>query len=113
MVAYCQQLLDFNAIFWNPMEHSQGINPLRVFHIKRRSFTKEFKVEILKQIEVRPLVEVCREHELLPAIVMRWKREFEGNPTLHLQEKVIFGKKKPKWLNVNGRLVSCMQKIPF
>ncbi len=48
--------------------------------MKRRSFTKEFKVEILKQIEARPLVEVCREHELLPAIVMRWKREFEGNP---------------------------------
>ena len=48
--------------------------------MKRRSFTKEFKVEILKQMDVRPLVEVCREHELLPAIVMRWKREFEGNP---------------------------------
>lgn len=48
--------------------------------MKRRSFTKEFKVEILKQIEARPLVEVCREHELLPAIVIRWKREFEGNP---------------------------------
>lgn len=48
--------------------------------MKRRSFTKEFKLEILKQIEVRPLVEVCREYELLPAIITRWKREFEGNP---------------------------------
>lgn len=48
--------------------------------MKRRSFTKEFKVEILKQIEVQPLVEVCREHELLPTIVARWKLEFEGNP---------------------------------
>ncbi len=55
--------------------------------MKRRSFTKDFKLETLKQLDFRPLVEVCREHELLPTIVKRWKREFDSNP----QEA--FGKK--------------------
>ena len=46
----------------------------------KRSFTKEFKLSVLRELEVKKLVEVCREHSISPIIVNRWKREFDQNP---------------------------------
>lgn len=48
--------------------------------MKRRSFTREFKLDILQQLEHKPLAEVCREYELHPALVIRWKREQSDYP---------------------------------
>jgi transposase-like protein len=46
----------------------------------RRVFSKEFKLSILRELEVKPLVEVSRTHSLSPTILSRWKREYEQNP---------------------------------
>lgn len=43
----------------------------------RRRFDREFKLQILQHAEHQPLAEVCREHNLHPNTVTRWKRELE------------------------------------
>ena len=47
---------------------------------KRRTFDRNFKLEILQQIEQRPMAEVCREHNIHPVLVIRWKREQQQYP---------------------------------
>lgn len=48
--------------------------------MKRRRFTKEFKLEILRELEGKTLAQVCREHDLVPNVVSRWKKEYDSNP---------------------------------
>lgn len=48
--------------------------------MKRRRFTREFKLEILRELEGKTLAHVCREHELVPNVVCRWKKEYGHNP---------------------------------
>ncbi len=47
---------------------------------RRRTFDRNFKLEILQQIEQKPMAEICREHGLHPTLVTRWKREREQYP---------------------------------
>lgn len=46
----------------------------------RRKFTKEFKLSVVRELEDKTLVEVCRMHNLSPSVVNRWKREHTENP---------------------------------
>lgn len=46
----------------------------------RRTFTQEFKRKVIDQLCVQSAAEVCREHEISPNVLSRWKREFEANP---------------------------------
>ena len=46
----------------------------------RRTFTKEFKRELVRQLRVKSAEELCREHNIGPNLLSRWKREFEENP---------------------------------
>ncbi len=48
--------------------------------MKRRTFTKEFKLTVLRSAEHRLLAEVCREFEVHPVLVNRWKREEHDYP---------------------------------
>ena len=47
--------------------------------IKRR-FSKEFKLSILKELETKRLVEVCRAHDIAPSTVSGWRIDYEANP---------------------------------
>lgn len=47
----------------------------------RRRFTKEFKHSIVQQLDIHSLAEICRENDVLPAMVQRWKREYDTNPS--------------------------------
>lgn len=47
----------------------------------RRTFGRELKLQILKEVETRPVGEVCREHDLLPTVVNRWRRELQDYPS--------------------------------
>lgn len=47
----------------------------------RRTFTKEFKESVLQELKLRNAAEICREHNINKALVDRWKREYETNPT--------------------------------
>lgn len=46
----------------------------------RRIFDRNFKLSILREIESKPIAEVCREHNLHANLITRWKREQRQNP---------------------------------
>ena len=48
---------------------------------KRRSFTKEFKLERIRELELgKSTVQIGREHGILPSLIARWKKEYYENP---------------------------------
>ena len=49
--------------------------------MKRRTFTREFKLEVVQQVisgERRP-AQVCREHQLAESLLLHWRREVEAH----------------------------------
>jgi len=46
----------------------------------RRQFSKEFKLLVLKELETKRLVEVCRTHNLASSTVSDWRTAYENNP---------------------------------
>ena len=48
--------------------------------MKKRTYTKEFKLEILRELEGKRLVEVCKDHNINPNVVSRWKSAYKTNP---------------------------------
>jgi transposase len=46
----------------------------------RRKFTKELKQSVVQQIGTRSMAELCREHNIDPNVIYRWKREYETSP---------------------------------
>lgn len=48
--------------------------------MKRRKYPKEFKLQVLRELEGKDFVQVCREHDLNPNVVGRWKREYRADP---------------------------------
>lgn len=46
----------------------------------RRTFTKEFKLSLLRELELKSMAQVCREHSLHSSVIQRWKREYSKNP---------------------------------
>jgi transposase-like protein len=47
---------------------------------ERRTFSREFKLGILKELELRSPAEVSREHEIHPVLLSKWKKDFRENP---------------------------------
>lgn len=48
---------------------------------KRRGFTRESKLDILNELNVKKAAEVCREHNIHPSMLSNWKKEFNQSPT--------------------------------
>jgi transposase len=46
----------------------------------RRKYTKDFKLSVLSELDAKPFVQVCRQHNLHPSLLSKWKREFNSNP---------------------------------
>ena len=46
----------------------------------RRGFTREFKLDILNELNMKGAAEVCREHNIHPSLLSKWKREFNQSP---------------------------------
>ena len=47
---------------------------------RRRTFTRDFKLSILNELNVKSALEVCKNNDLHPTTVAKWKREFKENP---------------------------------
>lgn len=44
---------------------------------KRRRFTPDFKLQVVREIEVdKPAAQAAREHQLHPNLIYRWKRKY-------------------------------------
>ncbi len=46
----------------------------------RRTFTKEFKLSLLRELEMKPMAQLCREHSLHSSVIQRWKKEYAKHP---------------------------------
>jgi transposase len=48
---------------------------------KRRAFKREFKIKVLREIENgKSQAQVCREYDLHPIMVNRWRKEYTKYP---------------------------------
>ena len=63
--------------------------------LKRRRFTREFKLQVLREIEAgKSIAQAAREHELHPNLIARWRglqseyaqQAFAGNGNQYKQE---------------------------
>lgn len=48
--------------------------------IKRRAFSREFKMGILNELENKTVAQAAKEHNIHPMAVYSWKREYGKNP---------------------------------
>lgn len=49
----------------------------------RKKFTKESKISILRELEnSKNAAQVCREHDIHPSMLSKWKREYKDNPEM-------------------------------
>ena len=46
----------------------------------RRGFTREFKLDILNELNLKSAAQVCKEHSIHPSLLSKWKRDFNQNP---------------------------------
>ncbi len=49
--------------------------------LRRRTFTREFKLAAVEQLGSKPLARLARELELDAKVLRRWKKEFQLNPS--------------------------------
>lgn len=47
---------------------------------RKRSFSQEFKLDIIKELETKRLSAVCRENDIAPSTVSGWKKDYEKDP---------------------------------
>jgi len=63
----------------------------------RRSFTKEFKLSVIRELENgKNAAQVCRENEIHPVLLSKWKKQFLENPELAFSGKVNISSKDAK-----------------
>ena len=48
--------------------------------MKRRIFSREFKLSLLQELESKSASQICREHEIHPVLLSSWKRDYEKDP---------------------------------
>lgn len=47
---------------------------------QRREFSRDFKLSVLSELNVKKAVEVCREHNIHPVLLCKWRKDFNENP---------------------------------
>jgi len=47
---------------------------------QRREFSRDFKLSILNELNEKKAVQVCKEHNIHPVMICKWKKEFNQNP---------------------------------
>ena len=53
----------------------------------RRIFTREFKLDVIRQLEHKDKAQLCREHNLQPQLLNRWEREQRDYPKIAFKGK--------------------------
>ena len=46
----------------------------------KREFSRDFKLSVLNELNVKKAAEVCREHSIHPVLLSKWKKDFNENP---------------------------------
>lgn len=82
---------------------------------KRRSFTPEFKIQVVLELlrEEKELNQIAAEHEIAPNVLRNWKKEFLANASSAFdnkkeasfeQERIDYEKKINQLYNTIGQL---------
>jgi transposase len=51
--------------------------------MKKRRYSRDFKLSILQQIEAgKSIAEVSREHSINPTMICKWKKRYNENPEM-------------------------------
>lgn len=48
--------------------------------MKRRIFSREFKLSLLQELESKSASQICKEHEIHPVLLSSWKRDYNRDP---------------------------------
>ena len=48
--------------------------------VKRQTYSREFKLSVLQELETKSMAEVCRVHNLASSTVCGWKDAYKDNP---------------------------------
>lgn len=48
--------------------------------VKRKKFSRDFKVSVLQELNTKSMAEVCRKHDLACSTVSGWKKDYDSNP---------------------------------
>ncbi len=54
---------------------------------KRRTFSVEEKLSLLREVEDNGITETCRRHDLCHSVLNRWRKKFEGGGVEGLQDR--------------------------
>lgn len=46
----------------------------------RRTFTKEFKLSVLRELETKSAAQVSKEYTIHPMLLSKWKNDYEKDP---------------------------------
>jgi len=66
--------------------------------MEKRQFTKEFKVRVMQELAAgRSPADICREHEIKPDAISRWKKEYARDP-----EHAFSGKGNPSTMEARN-----------
>jgi transposase len=80
----------------------------------RRSFNKEFKERVLAELAAgKPVAQICKEHELLPTLVSRWRREQMQNKGLAFAGKGNPAKTETKIAQLEQKVGQQAMEIDF
>ena len=64
-----------------PLRQNLQRGGIAVAVLKRRQFTREFKLTVVRQVDAgKRVAEVARMYEVAPEMVWRWHREAEADP---------------------------------
>ncbi len=47
---------------------------------KTRTFSKDFKLSVLRELETKRMIEVCRSHNLACSTVSGWRKAYKKDP---------------------------------
>jgi transposase-like protein len=46
----------------------------------RKRYSRDFKLQVLQELESKSLAQVCREHDVSRFLIARWRRAYEKDP---------------------------------
>lgn len=46
----------------------------------RRTFTKEFKLSIIRELETKSAIQIGKEQNIHPILISKWKSDYEKDP---------------------------------
>jgi len=46
----------------------------------KRKFTRDFKLSVVNELESKSFAQVCREHDIHPSLLSKWRRDYKENP---------------------------------